>query len=71
MIVLPDGSVEASTLKVVGTGDGQFEIKMLEWFTKKQKWTAGTVGGCAVVSRAGVRVVALELPGKSEPTRRR
>jgi hypothetical protein len=71
MIVLPDGSVEAGTLKVVGTGDGQFEVKMLEWFTKEQKWTAGTVAGCAVMSRAGVRVVALELPGRSELTRRK
>ena len=71
IIVLPDGSVDASTLKVVGTGDGQYVIKMLEWFSKEQKWTAGTVGGCTVVSRAGVRVVALELPGKSELTRRK
>jgi hypothetical protein len=71
IIVLPDGSVDASTLKVMGTGDGQYAIKMLEWFSKEQKWTAGTVAGCAVVSRAGVKVVTLEITRKNELMRRR
>ena len=61
IIVLPDGSVDSTTLKVTGTGDGQYEIKMLEWFSKEQKWTAGTVAGCAVVSRAGLVVVRLGI----------
>lgn len=61
IIVLPDGSVDLSTFKFTGTGDGQYEIKVLEWLSKEQKWTAGTVAGCAVVSRAGLVVTALGI----------
>jgi hypothetical protein len=61
IIVLPDGSVDTSSLKVTGTADGQYEIKVLEWLSKETKWTAGTVAGCAVVSRAGLSVVSLGI----------
>ena len=61
IIVLPDGSVDPSSLKVTGTADGQYEIRVLEWLSKQTKWTAGTVAGCAVVSRAGLSVVALGI----------
>jgi hypothetical protein len=59
--VLPDGSVDPSSLKVTGTGDGQFKIRVLEWLSRETKWTAGTVAGCAVVSRAGVSVVSIGI----------
>jgi hypothetical protein len=60
--VLPDGSVDPSSLKVTGSADGQYEIKVLEWLSKETKWTAGTVAGCAVVSRAGLSVVRIGIP---------
>jgi hypothetical protein len=61
IIVLPNGSVDPSSLKVTGTGDGQFKIRVLEWLSRETKWTAGTVAGCAVVSRAGVSVVSIGI----------
>jgi hypothetical protein len=61
IIVLPDGSVDSTTLKVTGTGDGQYAIKMLEWLSKEAKWTAGTVAGCAVVSHAGLITVRVGI----------
>ena len=61
IIVLPNGSVDPSSLKVTGTGDGQFKIKIREWLSRETKWTAGTVAGCAVVSRAGVSVVSIGI----------
>ena len=59
--VLPDGSVDPSSLKVTGTADGQFKIKVLAWLSRETKWAAGTVAGCAVVSRGGVSVVSMGI----------
>jgi hypothetical protein len=61
IIVLPDGSVDLSTLKVTGTRDGQYETKVLEWLSKEAKWTAGTVAGCTVVSHAGLVTVRVGI----------
>ena len=61
IIVLPDGSVDPSSFKTTGTADGQYEIRVREWLSKETKWTAGTVAGCAVVSRAGVSVVSIGI----------
>ena len=61
VIVLPDGSVDPTSLNVTGTSDRQYEIRVLEWLSKEQKWMPGTVAGCSVVSRAGLVVTQIGI----------
>ena len=53
--VLPNGSLDSASFKVTGTTDIQYETRALE-FLSKQKWIPAKIGGCAVVSRAGLIV---------------
>jgi hypothetical protein len=60
LVVFPNGSIDLSSLKVTGTTDAEYPIRVLE-FLSKQKWIPATVAGCPVVSRAGFVVTPLGI----------
>jgi hypothetical protein len=60
LVVFPNGSIDLSSLKVTGTTDAEYPLRVLEYMSK-QKWIPATVAGCPVVSRAGLVVTLLGI----------
>jgi len=60
MIVLPNGVLDSSSFRVTGTADPQYEKRVRD-FLLRLKWIPAIVGGCPVVSRAGLIVTSLGI----------